>query len=173
VTRALALFCAYMAIGLGAGMLIAATLPMAFGMRPFTVLSGSMEPALDTGDMVVDRQIAPADARPGDIVTFKDPQGQGRMLTHRLRTVSISAGTARMTTKGDANDTTESWTVPANGTIGRVAYRLPMLGYALSVTHGRNGKLLFIVLPALLFGVLELARIWRPRREAETDVVPA
>jgi hypothetical protein len=60
-----------------------------------------------------------------------------------------------------------------NGTIGRVAYRLPMLGYALSVTHGRNGKLLFIVLPALLFGALELARIWRPRREAETDVVPA
>jgi signal peptidase I len=167
VIRALALFCAYMAIGLAGGMLVAAAGPMAFGMRPFTVLSGSMTPALDTGDMVVDSQIAPIDARPGDIVTFKDPQRAGRMVTHRLRSVSVTEGTAHMVTKGDANDTTETWTVPASGRIGRVAYRLPMLGYALSVTHGRNGKLLFIVLPALLFGVLELARIWR------TDAVPA
>jgi signal peptidase len=173
VIRALALFCTYMAIGLCAGMLTAAVAPMAFGLRPFTVLSGSMEPALDTGDMVVDRQIAPAEARRGDIVTFKDPRGQGRMITHRLRGVSVAGGTARMTTKGDANDTTETWTVPADGRIGRVAYRLPKLGYALSATHGRNGKLLFIVFPALLFGAMELARIWRPRREVESDVVPA
>jgi signal peptidase len=169
VTRALARFCIYMVVGFGAGMLVAAAAPAAFGLRPFTVLSGSMEPALDTGDMVVDSQIAPADARPGDIVTFKAPNGGGRMITHRLREVSIAGGTAHMTTKGDANDTTETWTVPANGKIGRVAYRLPKLGYALSITHGRNGKLLFIVLPALLFCALELVRIWRPKG----DAVPA
>jgi signal peptidase I len=169
VIRALALFCTYLAIGLGAGLLTAAAAPMAFGMRSFTVLSGSMEPALDTGDMVVDNQIAPIDARPGDIVTFKDPRSHDRMITHRLRSVSIAGGTARIVTKGDANDATETWTVPAGGRIGRVAYRLPMLGYALSVTHGRNGKLFFIVLPALLFGVLELIRIWKPKG----DAVPA
>ena len=169
MTRALARFWIYMVIGFGAGMLVAAAAPMAFGMRSFTVLSGSMEPALDTGDMVVDNQISPRDARPGDVVTFKDPQGQKRMITHRLRSVSIEGNTARMTTKGDANDSAETWTVPADGKIGRVAYRLPKLGYALSITHGRNGKLLFVVLPALLFGVLELVRIWRPK----SDAVPA
>ena len=166
MTRALARFWIYMVIGFGAGMLVAAAAPMAFGMRSFTVLSGSMEPALDTGDMVVDAQIAPAAARAGDIVTFKDPQGQKRMITHRLRSVSIQGATARMTTMGDANDAPETWSVPAGGKIGRVAYRLPKLGYALSITHGRDGKLLFVVLPALLFGVLELIRIWKPRPDA-------
>lgn len=169
--RPLALFWAYLVAGLAAGILLAAAVPMAFGMKSFTVLSGSMEPAFDTGDMVVDRQIPPADARPGDVVTFRDPGTQSRLITHRLRSVSISGGTARMVTKGDANNATESWTVPVNGKIGRVAYRLPKLGYALALTHGRNSKLLLIVLPALLFGVLELRRIWR--REEEAEVAPA
>jgi signal peptidase len=169
VIRPIALFWAYLVAGLAAGILLAAAVPMAFGMRSFTVLSGSMEPVLDTGDMVVDQQIAPADARPGDVVTFRDPGSQSRLITHRLRSVSISGGTARMVTKGDANDTTESWTVPVTGKIGRVAYRLPKLGYALALTHGRNSKLLLIVLPALLFGVLELRRIWK----REDHVVPA
>jgi signal peptidase len=171
VIRPLARFCAYLVAGLAAGVLIAAAAPMALGMRSFTVLSGSMEPAFMTGDIVVDRQISPTDARPGDVVTFRDPGSQSRLITHRLRSMNIAGGTAHMVTKGDANDTTENWTVPVNGKIGRVAYRLPMLGYALSATHGRNGKLLLIVLPALLFGALELRRIWR--REDEADVAPA
>jgi signal peptidase I len=169
VIRPVALFSAYLVAGLAAGILLAAAVPMAFGMKSFTVLSGSMEPAFATGDMVVDKQIAPADARPGDVVTFRDPGTQSRLITHRLRSVNIAGGTARMVTKGDANDTGESWSVPLNGKVGRVAYRLPKLGYALALTHGRNSKLFLIVLPAVLFGVLELRRIWR----REDHVVPA
>ena len=36
-------------------------------------MSGSMQPAIHTGDVVVDESIAPAEARVGDVVTFKDP----------------------------------------------------------------------------------------------------
>ena len=173
VLRPAALFCVYLALGSAAGVLLAAGAPIALGMKSFTVLSGSMEPAIDTGDIVVDEQVSPLEARVGDVVTFRDPRGQSRLITHRLRSIHVEGGTARMVTKGDANDTTENWTVPANGKIGRVAYRLPKLGYALAITHGPAGKLLLIVIPALLFGVLELLKIWRPRREAEADGAPA
>jgi signal peptidase len=113
--RPLALFCVYLVVGSGAGVLLAAGAPMVLGMRSFTVLSGSMEPTIHTGDITVDEQISPLDARPGDVVTFRDPRGQSRLITHRLRSIHVEGGTARMVSKGDANDTTENWTVPTGG----------------------------------------------------------
>jgi signal peptidase len=172
--RATAFFLLYLAIGVGAGVLLAAAAPMAIGMRSFTVMSGSMEPAVRTGDIVVDEQIAPLDARPGDIVTFRDPRGQSRLLTHRVRSVHVVGGAAKVVTKGDANDTTEHWSVPVDGKIGRVSYRLPQLGYALAATREPKAKLLLIVVPAIVAGILELLHIWRPRRRDEQgDGAPA
>jgi signal peptidase I len=136
------------------------------GWRSFTVMSGSMQPAIGTGDLIVDERIPPLHARVGDVVTFKDPASPSRLITHRLRSIHVVGGTARMTTKGDANNTVEHWSVPASGRVGRVLYRLPELGYALALTRGRDARLLLIVLPALLLGGLELRRIWRPARPA-------
>jgi signal peptidase len=172
--RVIAFFSVYVAVGAGAGVLLAAAAPLAIGMRSFTVMSGSMEPAVHTGDIVVDTQIGPLAARPGDIVTFRDPNGQSRLITHRVRRIQVEGRFANIVTKGDANDTTEHWSVPVNGKIGRVAYRLPALGYALAFTRDPRAKLLLIVVPALIVGLLELARIWRPRREEEErDGAPA
>jgi signal peptidase len=150
--------------GLGIGLALAVGLSLAMGYRTFSVLSGSMEPAIHTGDAVIDEQIPPLAARVGDVVTFKDPSRHGQLVTHRLRSIRPHGATVAMVTKGDANDAVERWSVPANGTIGRVAYRLPSAGRAMAVIHGPLGRLLLIALPALCLGVYELRRIWRPRR---------
>ena len=149
--------------GLAAGLLLAAGAPLVFGYHSFTVMSGSMEPAIATGDVVVNRPIAPLEARIGDVVTFSDPDTPERLITHRLRRIQVRGRTAQMVTKGDANNTVERWTVAVDGKIGRVAFRVPKLGYALAPTRTRYGQLLLLGLPALLLGVYELVRIWRPR----------
>ena len=151
--------------GLAAGLLLAAGAPVLFGYHSFTVMSGSMEPAIATGDVVVDRPIPPLEARVGDVVTFSDPHTSGRLITHRLRRVQARGRTAQMVTKGDANNTVERWTVAADGRIGRVAFRVPKLGYALALTRTCYSQLLLVALPALLLGAYELVRIWRPRRD--------
>jgi signal peptidase len=69
-----------------------------------------------------------------------------------------------MITKGDANNSVERWSLPLSGTIGRVAYRLPRLGYALAFTRGPISHVVLIVIPVVILGVAELYRIWRPRR---------
>jgi signal peptidase I len=143
-------------------------LPYAFGFKSFTVMSGSMEPAIGTGAVVVERPIAPREARVGDVVTFKDPEGGDRLITHRVKSVRVNGDTARFVTAGDANNTVERWSVPAEGSIGRVAYDVPRVGYLMAYAGGRHGRLLLIVLPVLLLAGFELARIWRPKREKET-----
>jgi signal peptidase len=162
--RTAARFVASVAAGLGIGSLLAVTLSLALGYRTFTVLSGSMEPAIHTGDAVVDEQISPLAARVGDVVTFKDPSRHGQLVTHRLRSVRPHGATVSMVTKGDANNAVERWTVPTQGTIGRVAYRLPRAGQVFVAIRGPFGRLLLIALPALALGAYELIRIWRPRR---------
>jgi signal peptidase len=151
--------------GLLLGLCLAITLPNLFGDRSLTVMSGSMDPTLQVGDVVIVDQISPLDARIGDVVTFRDPSEPSRLVTHRIRDIEISNGVVRFVTKGDANTSIEHWKIPTNGTIGRVSYHVPKIGYALFWIRGRFGRLMLVVIPALLLGVYELWRIWRPSRE--------
>lgn len=155
------------ATGFAVGIALAAAGPYAFGHRSFTVMSGSMEPAISTGDVVVDQSIAPHEARIGDVVTFQDPAGRSRLVTHRLRKVRVRGRRAQMVTKGDANNTVERWSVPVDGRIGRVRYRVPYLGYALAAVRGRGTAFFLILAPALLLVVYELVRLWRPRPDPD------
>jgi signal peptidase len=150
-------------LGLVFGLLLAAAAPLALGDHSYTVRSGSMSPAIDTGDIVLTEGISPLDARVGDIVTFKDPDGTGRLISHRVRQVHAAGGELRFVTKGDANNTTEHWAVASDGRIGRVVYRLPRLGYALFWADTPAGRIGLISMPALLLCVFGLLRIWRPR----------
>ncbi len=135
--------------------------PYAVGGRSYTVMSGSMEPRIHTGDVVAAERVAPRDLRSGDIVTFEDPDVAGRMITHRVRSTREHDGLVSVVTKGDANNTVERWTIPVDGQLGRVRYRVAHIGYALAFTRTPPGKLVLIALPALLLGIVELRRIWR------------
>src|SRR5439155_7599594 len=114
----LRMFLAWGGAGLVAGLAAVVVLPGMLGYHSLTVLSGSMEPAIHVGDVVVERSISPLDARVGDIVTFRDPGDQHILITHRVRAIHVAAGNVHITTKGDANNSAERWTVPMGGSIG-------------------------------------------------------
>ena len=156
--RTLAVWAALGALGAG---LLAVGAPYLIGGRSYTVMSGSMEPVIRTGDVVGERRLAATDIRPGDVVTFQDPERAGRLITHRVRSAEPRGGFVDVVTKGDANTGTEHWSVPASGYVGRVAYRVPHAGYALVLARGPWGRIGLIVIPALLLGIIELQRIWR------------
>ncbi len=144
----------------------------ATGHRSLTVLSGSMEPMIATGDIVVTKRISPDQARIGQVVSFRDPTGEQRLIIHRVRRIRDEGSTWRFTTRGDANNTFERWSVPANGTIGRVWLRIPKLGYLLAQTRTPAARIALVVIPALLVGLMELTRLWRPRRRPTTAPAP-
>ena len=160
----------YGALGLALGIVAAIALPFAIGQRPYTVLSGSMEPAIGTGDIVVVERISPRQARVGDVVTFSDPHRSGRLITHRVRSSRRDGRRIDFVTKGDANNTVERWRIPADGVISRARYRVPELGRLALLTRTPGGLVLLVLVPLLLLGAHELARIWRPQQEVRGDV---
>ena len=157
------------AVGTIVALVLTAAVPVVFGGRSFSVMSGSMEPSISTGDLVMTTPIAPGEAASGDIVTFPDPDHQGRLLTHRVASSTRSGTEFQFVTKGDANNNPERWKVPADGRIGRVALRVPKLGYAMTATRSPAARVALVTLPALLLAGFALASIWRPRREEEAD----
>jgi signal peptidase I len=157
-------FACWMVAGFALCLTAVVALPGVVGYRSLTVVSGSMEPTLETGSVVIDDVIRPLDARPGDILTFNDPQRK-RLLTHRLRRMRVEGGTAHMVTRGDANDAPERWSVPVNGEIGRVAFHVPKLGHARAFISRREVRL-GLLGAVFLVGALFLVDVWRPKREA-------
>lgn len=159
----LRLFATWTAASFVLVVMLSAALPMAVGGTSMVVRSGSMTPAIRTGDVVVVRPMSPTEAEIGDIVTFKDPAGSGRLLVHRVRAISRVGDKVEVITKGDANTTQERWEVAADGTIGTVAYRVPALGFAVSWIGSPAGRIGLVILPALVLAMTLLRRIWRPR----------
>jgi signal peptidase len=150
--------------------LLAAAAPLAIGDRSFTLRSGSMTPALETGDVVVTEPISPLSAQVGDIVTFVDPEGTGKLFSHRVQSIRPAGDVVHFVTRGDANTSVERWSVPANGSVGKVLYRVPKIGYALVWTTTPEGRIGLLVIPALLICWTALGWIWR--RPEHDDLEP-
>jgi len=110
--------------------------PRIFGYTPYIVLSGSMEPVIETGSVVF-INTEDTDVAPDDIIAFKEENGA--MVTHRV--VSYDAATGAYTTKGDANDIVDANTVTQEQIVGTYEKHIPKLGYALATFQNRKMKL--------------------------------
>lgn len=159
--------------GVLAGLAAALAATLLAGGSNVSVLSGSMEPLLSTGDLVLGLAVEPAEVRPGDVITYSSPDGGGALVTHRVRRVALKGDRAEFVTKGDANRSTETWSMPADGDLRRAAARVPLAGYALAAASDPVGRFLLMAVPVLLLLAHMLIRIWRPlEREGVGARVP-
>ena len=127
-----------------------------------SVLSGSMVPALEVGDMVIAEVVGPDHLRSGDLATFRDPDS-GKLITHRVQSILWRGEIADVITRGDRNTVGENWSVTADGRVGKVVLRVPRVGYAVGVLGTTPGQLALAGLAGVL-GVWILVVIWRPAR---------
>ena len=140
----------------------------ALDYNALTVVSGSMEPGVHVGDVIVNETVAPLRAQVGDVVSFRDPRRQSKIVTHRVGRIRVDGERVFFVTKGDANSGTERWSVDVDGGIGIVRWRLWKVGYALAWMRSPAGRILFLVLPLLFIGGKLIVRIWSPPKAASS-----
>jgi signal peptidase len=129
------------------------------------VLTGSMEPALDTGGVAFVDRVPPEKIGVGDIMTFTRPDSR-QQVTHRVTEVTATSDGPQFRTKGDANDTPDGWTVTSRQVVGKVRFALPRLGGAVRLlVSNRQMLALFMAVPALFLLGDDLRR-WRRERRA-------
>lgn len=138
--------------------LIAFMAPIA-GNKSLIVQSGSMEPTIRVGDLILDRP--QSNYKVGEIVTFKDPVKPSITITHRVVGKELKNGALFYKTKGDANREADLNLVPAQNIIGRSDYKIEGVGKILAFAKTKNGFLTFAAIPATLVIFLEISNIFK------------
>ena len=141
--------------------------PHVLGYRTMTMLTASMSPVIDPGDVTIVTPLAVSDVTEGMVITYHVPIGERQLITHRV--VSVEHGTdgsVTVQTKGDNNDAVDPWSATLEGdTAYQVQAVIPEIGH---VIHALRTPAVATALvygaPALVAGWLLLA-IWRPRKE--------
>ena len=144
----------------------------AFGHPILVVLSGSMGPAISTGDLIFDNQVSAAGAtrlRAGQIITFYDAPGSTTVITHRIVKVVHEGGKVLYQTKGDANNAPDATLRPASTVIGTYVGKVPRGGYFLYNLHKPIVLALLLLAPILWFVAEPLRRWAREEDEPAKD----
>ena len=135
-------------------------LPVVFGWHPYVVVSGSMAPRIQPGDVVVAAPVAPAEVKAGNVIVFTDPARPERRLVHR---VVANNGDGTFTTRGDANGSADSTPVPASSVLGLARLRIPFVG--LFPYWQRNQQWLQLGFSSFGLSALVLISFWGGRPE--------
>jgi signal peptidase I len=156
------------ALGLVGSMVIWSMLPMLAGMSPRVILSGSMEPRIHVGDVIVTREVPAATLTKGQVITVRDPDHHDRTRTHRLLR---RAADGTIVTKGDANPQADSSHVTNADVLGLGVLRVPFVGRPAYWVAEHN----WVALAAtgILLGWVGVSAFAATRREQDVvDVVP-
>lgn len=140
-----------------ATLLLSSLLPIPGNIQVKVVKSGSMEPNIKTGGVVV---IKPAnDYVVGDVITFgKDTKTQ-IPTTHRIVGVEGTGALKTFTTKGDANDAEDPTVTRLSDVHGKVIFSVPYLGFVLDFAKKPIGFALLVGVPALIIIFDEIMKI--------------
>ncbi|MDA1079718.1 MAG: signal peptidase I [bacterium] len=136
---------------LGVGMLlIVFRLVLKSGFTPplasYVVQSGSMEPSIMTGDIILIRPESQYEEN--DVVTFRDQKK--RVVTHRISEIQKQGDKTLFLTKGDANRSVDIEFVPLENVVGKVQFVVPKLGFLVSFAKSTLGIILLVVVPATI-----------------------
>jgi signal peptidase I len=129
-----------------------------FGYKMFTVLSDSMKPEFQAGDIVIIKMIDPKDLKEGDVITFYSKGGP--VVTHQIegKTVMDDDKDAFIT-KGINVDQADADPVPQDRVIGKYTFAIPKAGYLFNFLRTTTGYFLLIFTPLMLIIGLNVYKI--------------
>ena len=116
------------------------------GIVPYVVLSGSMEPTIQTGSICfINKHTDIEDIKENDIIAFK--HDDGALITHRV----VETNENGIKTKGDNNKSIDSNIVKKENYVGKNIFWIPKIGYIVKKLQTTKGAIMLITCVVLLF----------------------
>jgi signal peptidase len=129
------------------------------------VYTGSMEPAIPVGSIVIIKPVDPETLKIGDIICFQFSESTS--VTHRI----INITNEGFITKGDANEDPDTWTVQKENVIGKVTTTIPYIGYLGYFVRTPLGFITLVIIPASILIVLETRKIIIETKKTKKEVM--
>jgi len=157
-------------IGVVVIFLVISTFSIPGNFKVKIVQSGSMEPAIDMGSIVIVK--SENNYKIGDIITFSKEIKYQEPITHRIYDIKIVGSQPHYITKGDANNTPDQREILKKDIIGKVVFHIPYIGYAVDFTKKPIGFALIIIVPAAVIIGDEIRKIYdeiKKKKEKEIN----
>ena len=142
---------------LGNKFIMGEDIPKIMGYSNAIVLTGSMEPSISAGDMLIFK--TEKEYGEGDIIVFKS---DNMLVTHRI----IEKTPGGFITKGDANNTEDEALVSQSQVVGKLKWVIPFFGFVVNFFKGPLGMLILIVIGLAL---IELSDYKGKRRKPSKE----
>ncbi|MDD3653789.1 MAG: signal peptidase I [Desulfotomaculaceae bacterium] len=141
--------------------------PDFLGYKPFIVLSGSMEPTIFAGDLIITKMIDPETVATGNVIAFR--ADKNTVVTHRVTDVQTGDGKTFLT-KGDGNTGADAKAVTAGEIEGIYLSRFAGAGKFALFLQTPIGMLVFVITPLCLFILYDaVSRNRRSRKKGERE----
>lgn len=121
-----------------------------WGYQFYNILTGSMEPTIPTGSVVVVKQVDPEEIQVNDVITFGSVAGNN-LTTHRVIEIYNTSDEVLFQTKGDANDVKDPIRVGEKYLIGKVIFHIQYLGDVIEFVKNHFMYITFLVILVCLF----------------------
>jgi signal peptidase len=118
--------------------------PDFFGIKPFVVLSDSMKPHINNGDLVFTKTVNPADLKVNDVISYR--MGE-IVITHRIFKLAEKNGEPVFITKGDAKEEADAISVAYAQVEGIQVFKIAKIGHFAMYLQTPVGMLVFIGIP--------------------------
>jgi signal peptidase len=145
---------------LGSLLLVAAT--NLLGYQNFVIYSGSMEPTVKVGSLLLTRPADVEDLQVGDVITYRSP-GNHTTLTHRIVSIRQEDGDWVFKTKGDASLGPDPREVILHGQVFKMIFDIPYLGYMVDFAKSIQGVLLLLLVPSAGLLLIYALKVWKVR----------
>lgn len=150
--------------------------PSVGGYFPMIVLTDSMYPVIESGDLIICHTIDAEAVREQDVISFFDPEGNGTsVVTHRVLEIVDGAEGLSFRTKGDNNNTEDKSLVPAESLVGVYRHRISGAGKIAMFMQTTTGLIVCVILPIILLVGYDIIRqrIYEKRKQDDTDALLA
>jgi signal peptidase len=149
-------------------------MPSVGGYLPLIVLSDSMNPNIESGDLIICHTIDADKVQVGDVIAFTDPAGDGTsVVSHRVTSIINEDGVLSFRTQGDANNTEDEMSVPAENVLGIYRMDIHGAGNIAMFLQTTNGLIVCVVIPLVLLVGYDLIRrrVYEKNQKSDKDAL--
>lgn len=146
--------------------------PSIFGIAPYYVMTDSMAPYFDGGDLIFIHKVAADDIAIDDVIAFFDPLStEQEMVAHRVKDIFVDQqGNIDFVTQGDANNIVDIVTVPATNVVGKYVLRMRGMGRVAMFIQSTPGVIVCVSVPLLFLVGGELVNyLYKTKHQDATD----
>ena len=123
------------------------------GIKPFIVMTGSMEPDIKIGDMVIIKKtLSQKEIQVGDVITYS-LENEKDTVTHRVINIVNQDGNIYYQTKGDNNNSPDSNLVSFDKVLGKKIYNISGVGKKITYIYTETGIMIICLIILLHYSI--------------------